>query len=323
MGQTVFGAVFIPVAYAGGRAYDGALFNVNPLYSMTQQVKDTITHKTIAFQGVMGAYSHLACTQGYGDYTPLPCDSFAHAFDAVKQGKAGLAMIPIENTLGGRVADIHLLLPEYDLHIVDELFLPINHCLMAKQGVDLADITHVHSHPQGLAQCRKTIAKLGLTPMPQADTAGSAKWLAEQGSNTDGAIASPLASEIYGLNILDSEFKDSAQNITRFIVLAKTPVGYDGADNGDYMTSIMLSTRNIPASLYKCLGAFATESVNLLKLESYLPVTGTNASFYMEISGHADNENVKRALAEVAYFTEDLKILGTYPQSAFRAGNGE
>lgn len=285
---------------------------------MTHQVETAVTQKVIAFQGVNGAYSHLACQHYYPDYTPLANVSFLDAFRAVEQGDAGLAMIPIENTLGGRVADIHLLLPESDLHIVDEFFLPINHCLMGHKGASLADITHVHSHPQGLAQCRKTIDKLGLTPVAQADTAGSAKLVSTMDGKHNGAIASSLAAQIYGLDILDNDFKDKSDNTTRFIVLSKSPVSYKIGDYETFMTSIMLTTRNIPAVLYKCLGAFATEGVDLMKLESYLPVTGTSASFYVEINGHKDQENLARSLDEVAYFTEDMRILGVYPQHIFR-----
>lgn len=285
---------------------------------MTHQVVSTVSNKIIAFQGVEGAYSHLACQHYYPDYTPFAKASFVDAFRTVEQGEAGLAMIPIENTLGGRVADIHLLLPESDLHIVDEFFMPINHCLMGQKGVSLEDITHVHSHPQGLAQCRKTIDKLGLTPIAQADTAGSAKLISTMNDAHNGAIASSLAADIYGLDILDDDFKDEPDNVTRFIVLSKNPVSYDVKDYEQFVTSVILTTRNIPAVLYKCLGAFATEGVDLMKLESYLPVMGTSASFYVEVNGHKNQDNVARALEEIAYFTENIRIVGVYPQHSFR-----
>ena len=284
---------------------------------MTKIIEQTITNKNIAFQGVDGAYSHLACQQDYSNFTPIAYGSFMDAFHAVERGDVGIAMIPIENTLGSRVADIHLLLPESPLHIVEEFFLPINHCLMAKKGVKISELTHVHSHIQGLAQCRRKIKSLGLKPVSQADTAGSAKMLSDMDTH-HAAIASSIAAEIYGLDILDPDFKDEPNNITRFIILSKDPIAYDHADGTPYITSLLLTTRDIPAVLYKCLGGLATEGINLLKLESYVPVGSTSARFYIEMDGHPHHENVARALEELNYYTKETRILGTYPRNVFR-----
>ena len=284
---------------------------------MTQIIEQTISNRNIAFQGVDGAYSHLACQQDYPNFTPVAYDSFFDAFHAVERGDAGIAMIPIENTLGSRVADIHLLLPESPLHIVEEFFLPINHCLMVKKGTKITDVTHVHSHLQGLTQCRHKIKKLGLKPVSQADTAGSAKMLVDM-DNNHAAIASSIAADIYGLDILDADFKDEPNNVTRFIVLAKDPIDYDHTNGQNYITSLLLTTRDIPAVLYKCLGGLATEGINLLKLESYVPVGSSSARFYIEINGHPKEENVARALEELNYYTKETRILGNYPRNIFR-----
>ena len=285
---------------------------------MTKQVQQTIANKKIAFQGVAGAYSHLACQQDYPDFQAIAYNSFIEAFQAVENGDAGIAMIPIENTLGSRVADIHLLLPESPLYIVEEFFLPINHCLIGKKGAKIEDITHVHSHIQGLTQCRNSIKKLGIKPISQADTAGSAKMLVNMDGNNHAAIASAIAAETYDLDILDDNFKDEENNITRFIVLAKEPVEYKHDDGKQFITSVLLETRNIPAALYKCLGGLATEGIDLLKLESYVPIGGTSASFYLEINGHPEDAHVTRALEELDFFTEETRILGTYPRNSFR-----
>lgn len=276
------------------------------------------TGKVIAFQGQPGAYSNLACREVYPDYETLPCDSFEDAFAAVSEGTASLAMIPIENSLGGRVADIHLLLPQANLFIVGEHFQPVHHQLLAVPGATLEQIKQVRSHPQGLAQCRETLRELKLEPVPRADTAGSAREVAEMGDPTVAAIASELAGEIYGLETLRSRVEDRIGNTTRFIFMSRRRIEPDPAD-GPAMTSIVFQVRSVPAALYKALGGFATNGINIVKLESYITDSGfTRAQFYAEIDGHPADKPVDLALEELQYFSSMVKMLGVYPANRFR-----
>jgi prephenate dehydratase len=272
----------------------------------------------IAFQGEPGAYSHLACINAYPRMTPLPCTSFAEAFDAVRTGRVRLAMIPIENSIAGRVADVHHLLPDAGLHFVAEYFQRVNHCLLGVRRATLKTISSVESHVQALDQCRQTIRRLGLKRIVGADTAGSAKDVAEAGDPTRAAIASSLAAKIYGLKILQRDVEDAAHNTTRFVVLARAAqIPRRGA--GPVITSFVFNVRNVPAALYKALGGFATNGVNMTKLESYMVGGAFSATrFYADVEGHPDDPPLSRALDELRYFSRELTILGTYPANPFR-----
>jgi prephenate dehydratase len=274
----------------------------------------------IAFQGVPGAYSDLACRASQPTMTTLPCASFEDAFAAVKNGDARLAMIPIENSLAGRVADIHHLLPEAGLHIIGEHFQRVNHCLMAPKGATLAGLKTVWSHVQALSQCRKFIKQHGLKPIVRADTAGSAQEVAATGDAGVGAIASSLAAEIYGLDVLATDIEDADHNTTRMVIMARDPIDPDQA-KGPIVTSFVFRVRSVPAALYKALGGFATNGVNITKLESYM-IDGnfTVAQFYADIDGHPDQRSVRLALEELSFFSREVRILGVYPANPFRAG---
>ncbi|MCC5976475.1 MAG: prephenate dehydratase [Salinarimonas sp.] len=274
--------------------------------------------KIIAFQGERGANSNIACLEVHPDWTPLPCPTFEDAFAALKDGEAQLAMIPIENSVAGRVADIHHLLPESGLHIIGEYFLPIRHQLMAVKGATLATIRTVQSHVQALGQCRRTLRKLNLMPIVGADTAGSARQIAEMADPTRAAIAPQLAAEVYGLEILAADIEDEAHNTTRFIILANDPLEIPPG-TADCVTSFVFRVRNIPAALYKAMGGFATNGVNMTKLESYM-IEGhfTATQFYAEVDGHKDEPHVRRALEELAFFSRELNVLGVYPAHPFR-----
>jgi prephenate dehydratase len=278
----------------------------------------TAKTNTIAFQGLPGAYSNLACRAAYPDMKALPCESFEDMFAAVTGGKADLAMVPIENSVAGRVADIHHLMPESGLHIIAEHFQRVNHQLMAPKGATLAGLKTVRSHVQALAQCRNTLRQMGLTPVTRPDTAGSAAEIAEEGDKTVGAVASSLAAEIYGLDILKSDMEDAEHNTTRFVVMAKEPIDPD-PKKGPVVTSFVFKVRSVPAALYKALGGFATNGVNITKLESYiLDGAFTNAQFYADIEGHPDQRPVKLALEELSFFSREVRILGVYPAHSFR-----
>jgi prephenate dehydratase len=278
-----------------------------------------MTKKKIVFQGEPGANSHLACREAYPDFEPVACPTFEDAFAAVSNGEAALGMIPVENSIAGRVADIHHLMPNSGLHIVAEWFLPVKHQLMAPKGAKLADIKTVESHVHALGQCRNIIRKLKVKAIVAADTAGSAREVAERGDKTCAAIASRLAAEIYGLDILAEDVEDEAHNTTRFIVLAREPQWAEGG-NGPVVTTFIFRVRNIPAALYKAMGGFATNGVNMTKLESYM--IGGNffaTMFYADIEGHPDDHNVTLALKELEYFSKETKILGVYPAHPYRA----
>lgn len=273
----------------------------------------------VAFQGEPGANSHLACSEAFPDMVATACPTFEDTISAVRSGTATYAMIPIENSVAGRVADIHHLLPDADLYIVGEHFLRVRHQLLAKPGTQLSDISQVYSHTQALGQCRNTLRKLGLTPIPEADTAGSARLVAESKDKTHAAIASTLAAEIYGLEILKSDIEDEAHNTTRFVILANEPDDAE-PDEGPVITTFIFKVRNVPAALYKALGGFATNGVNMTKLESYqLEGTFNATMFYADVEGHPADRMVQLALEELSFFSSQVRVLGTYRASPYRA----
>ena len=275
----------------------------------------------IGFQGEPGAYSHLACREAYPGMEPVPCPSFEDAFAGGKNGEFDLLMIPIENSLGGRVADIHHLLPESNLHIVAEHFQSVQHQLLAVPGATLDCIGHIESHVQALAQCRRFVRELGAQPVTTADTAGAARHVAERRDPSIAAIASSLAGEIYGLETLHARIEDHHANTTRFVVMAREPLRPDPV--GPCVTSIVFQVRSVPAALYKALGGFATNGVNITKLESYIvDASFTVAQFYAEFEGNVEHRLVKLALEELEFFSEEVSILGVYPAHPFRQGGG-
>ena len=266
----------------------------------------------IAFQGELGAYSHQACRQARPGMDVVPCRTFEDAIEAVKSGDADLAMLPVENTTYGRVADIHSLLPGSGLRIIDEAFVRVHIALLAVPGAQPGQITTAMSHTVLLGQCRDYLKAHNLRAVTGADTAGSAKLVAEKGDPTLAALASSLAGEIYGLQVIADQIEDQSNNTTRFLVMS--PVA-DHSHRADHMmTTLTFRVRNIPAALYKAMGGFATNGVNMTKLESYM-VGGsfTATAFYADIEGHPDDAAVRRALEELAYFTTETEILGVYP----------
>jgi prephenate dehydratase len=278
--------------------------------------------KKIVFQGEPGANSHLACKEVYPDYEAVPCPTFEDCFTAVEKGKANLAMIPIENSLHGRITDIHHLLPTSGLHIVGEHFLPIHFQLMAPPGATIDGIRFVHSQIPALGQCRKIIRERKWTSVVEGDTAGAAREVAERGDRTRAALAPRIAAGLYGLDILKEDVEDEAHNTTRFIILSKRDVRAP-AGNGPVITTFVFRVRNVPAALYKALGGFATNGVNMTKLESYqLEGKFSATQFYADVEGHPDDRPLALALEELAFFSAELRILGVYPASGFRAGLG-
>jgi prephenate dehydratase len=274
--------------------------------------------RTISFQGELGAYSDLACRIARPEMTTLPCHSFEDAFAAVHEGKAELAMIPIENSVAGRVADIHRLMPESGLHIIGEHFQRVNHFLLAKKGTRLDEVTHVHSHVQALGQCRNMIRQLGLEPVPYVDTAAAAAFVADGDDKTQAVIASELAGEIYGLDTLKGSVEDASHNTTRFLIMSSDAV-VPHPKAGPTITSFVFRVRNISAALYKALGGFATNAVNMTKLESYMVAGRFYATqFYAEIEGHPEHRNVKLALEELGFFSRELNVLGVFPAHSYR-----
>lgn len=271
----------------------------------------------IAFQGLPGAYSHLACRSAYPLMTPLPCATFEDAFAAVREGRARYAMIPIDNSVAGRVADVHHLMPYSGLHIIGEHFERINHHLLAAPGASLDTITTVQSHVHALGQCRNLIRQLGLTVVVAADTAGSAAELAKTGDITQAAIASELAGEIYGLHSLKANIEDAEHNTTRFVVLSRDSV--EPNPNQACVTTLVFRVRNVPAALFKATGGFATNGVNITKLESYM-VGGefVAAQFYADVEGHPSQRNLRLALEELEFFSHEVRIIGVYPAHPFR-----
>ena len=269
----------------------------------------------IAFQGVLGAYSHMACQAHRPDLTPLPCASFSEMIAAVQDGGADCAMVPVENSTAGRVADIHHLLPESGLFIISEHYQPVAHKLLGIKGAQISDITEVHSHEQGLAQCRLTLHKMGIKPVIHSDTAGAAKDIAARGERHVGAIASALAGEIYGLDTVQDSITDKLTNTTRFLVMSREHT-VPKEITAPAMTTIIFEVRSVPAVLYKALGGFATNGINLTKLESYMLDGSMNAArFYVDCEGHPETASMKLALEELQFYCTDggIRILGTYP----------
>jgi prephenate dehydratase len=279
------------------------------------------TDHVISFQGAPGAYSDMACRAAYPDMTTLSCPTFEDAFAAVHEERASLAMIPVENSTAGRIADNHHLLPESGLHIVAEHFQKVDHQLLAPKGASLDTIESVHSHQQALSQCRKFLRANGLKPAIHPDTAGAAAEVALSGKLSQAAIASTLAAEIYDLEILKSDIHDAAHNVTRFLVMSRDPTDPDPRQ-GPVLTTFVFRVRSVPAALYKALGGFATNGVNITKLESYiLDGRFTVAQFYADIEGHPDERLVRLALEELSFFSREVKVLGVYRASRFRLGN--
>ncbi len=272
--------------------------------------------RAVAFQGAPGANSHIAVGEAFPDALPLPCFGFEDAIDAVREGRAGRALIPIENSLHGRVADMHFLLPESGLVIVGEHFLPIHYCLLGSGTLD--EIEEVMSHPQALGQCRHWLRGRGIRSIPFPDTAAAAAAVVEMGAPPRiGALTPRLAADIYGLPVLADAIADSDDNTTRFVALALEAPQEIGA--GPYMTTLMFAVKNVPAALFKALGGFATNGVNMTKLESYQRGGAFQATeFYADIVGHPDDEGVARALEELAFHSRWVRILGTYRRARAR-----
>ena len=269
--------------------------------------------KKVAYQGVKGAYSHLACHHVYPDYEAIACKSFDDTMYLVEEDKADIAMIPMENSTAGRVEEIYRLIPKMKLYVVAEHYEAVNHCLLALPGSKIEDIKSVSSHPQALAQCKQNIEKNNLIAKAKFDTAGSAEELFLMKDKTHSAIASSLAAEIYNLDILDGKFQDLKNNTTRFLILSKEYLVPEFKPNGRYVSSMLFEVGNTPSSLYKVLGGFATNGVNIIKIESYAGNgTLSISQFHIDIDGHPQEQNVQRALEELAYFANAVKMLGTY-----------
>ena len=271
--------------------------------------------RAVAFQGAPGANSHRAALEALPHCLPLPCFSFEDALEAVRDGRAGQAIIPIENSQHGRVADIHFLLPESGLSIVGEHFMPIHACLM---GLGNGPFTSVYSHPQALGQSRHYLRERGIVPMSYADTAGAAAYVAELGDPAAAAIAPRIAADLYGLTLVEENVEDAHDNMTRFVTLAREPLELSTI-TGPAITTFIFEVRNIPAALYKALGGFATNGVNMTKLESYQRGASFAATaFFADIVGAPGEQAVDRALEELGFFAKDLRILGTYPLERVR-----
>ncbi|MCU0907371.1 MAG: prephenate dehydratase [Rhodobacteraceae bacterium] len=267
----------------------------------------------IAFQGEPGAYSHQACREARPDHTPLPCATFEDAIEAVQSGKAELAMLPVENTTYGRVADIHRLLPASGLHVVDEAFVRVHINVLGIRGARLENVRTALCHLVLLPQCGAFLRAHGITGSVTSDNARAAREVSERGDPTIAALASDLAAEVYGLDILARHIEDAAHNTTRFLIMSREP---DYTRRGDHgmMTTFVFRVRNIPAALYKAMGGFATNGVNMTKLESYMVDGSFSATqFYADIEGHPDDRSVRLALEELDYFTSEVKLLGVYP----------
>ncbi len=271
----------------------------------------------VVFQGEPGSNSDIASREVFPNGTPMPVPTFEDCFAAIDSGDADLGMIPIENSLAGRVADIHHLLPRSSLHITGEYFMPIHFNLMAVKGAKLADIKTVYSHSHALGQCRRAIRSHGWIPMVTGDTAGAAREIAERGDPTLAALAPRLAAELHGLDVLLEDVEDESYNVTRFIVLSREAAV--PAPGGPMITSFLFRVRNLPAALYKAMGGFATNGVNMTKLESYqLDGKFFATQFYAEVDGHPEDRNLALALEELAFFTSEYRLIGVYPASPFR-----
>ncbi|MBY4677916.1 prephenate dehydratase [Marinobacterium arenosum] len=275
--------------------------------------------KIIAYQGQPGAYSHLSCRRVHPEMEPFACDSFFEAMFMVERGDAALAMIPLENSTAGRVEEIYRLMPKTKLHIIGEHFEPVNHCLLALPGVKEEELKTVSSHPQALAQCDGNIKEMGLEPIASLDTAGSAKELAESGERSHAAIASSLAAELYGLQVVRENYQDKSGNTTRFLIVAHDSHMPALEADVKFMTTLLFTVRNIPSALYKALGGFATNGVNMVKLESYMASDTMQASsFHLDVEGHPYEQSMQYALQELNFFAKDVRVMGTYPAHPFR-----
>lgn len=278
-------------------------------------------YKKIAFQGALGAYSDLACRTVFPELETMPCNSFDEAFTAVLEGQADLAMIPVDNTIAGRVADVHHLMQKGELFIIGEHFQPICHALLGVKGSTKEGLEHVHSHVHAIPQCKKVIQELGLQAHVHADTAGAAEEIAKRKEPTHAAIASSLAAELYDLEILQENIQDEHHNTTRFLILSPEPVIPEEEEN--VLTSLLFEVRNIPAALYKSMGGFATNGLSFTKLESYVDEKFQSAQFYCDIAGHPESDAFKLALEELGFYAKDVKFLGAYPAHPFRRTNAQ
>jgi len=273
----------------------------------------------IAFQGELGANSHIACRETHPELEPLPCATFEDVFQVAASGEASLAMIPVENSIAGRVADIHHLLPTSPLQIIAEHFMPIRFQLMGLKGAKLENIKAAHSHIMGLGQCRNFLRSRGIKARTTADTAGAAREVAEAGDPTQAAIAPRLAAEVYGLDILAENIEDAAHNTTRFVIMSRDAAPPEKKEGVSWVTAFVFRVRNVPAALYKTMGGFATNGVNITKLESYQLGGSFNATqFYAEIEGHPDDPPVQRALEELGFFSTQIRHLGVFPAHPYR-----
>ena len=272
----------------------------------------------ISFQGALGSYSHQASTNFFKDPLVVPCDSFEEAIETVRKGKADKAILPVDNSTYGRVADIHSLLPASKLFITAEYFLPVDICMLGTKSSNLKTVTTATSHPVLLGQCKQFLKINNIRPISGYDTAGSARLISEENNQFKGALASKIASKIYGLKILQANVQDNKDNTTRFLVMEKKPKTLINQQK-KVITSIVFQVRNIPAALYKAMGGFATNNVNMIKLESYMLGGSFEATqFFVDIQGHPDDSSVKRAMDELRYFTNKLDVIGVYKQSSFR-----
>lgn len=278
-----------------------------------------MSKNTIAYQGHPGAYSHLSCTKVFPDMRAHACDNFSQAMHMVEREDALLAMIPIENSTAGRVEEIYRLMPKTHLHIIGEHFEPVNHCLLVKPGTSQHNLKTIASHPQALAQCTHAIERLGLQQIAHLDTAGAAQDLANSDTNSHAAIASELAADLYGLDVLQQSFQDISGNTTRFIILSKERQCPVYTPNESFITTIMFTVRNIPSALYKSMGGFATNGINMLKLESYMASNSMSVtSFHLDVAGHPQQQKMQLALQELEFFSAEMRVIGTYVGHKFR-----
>lgn len=276
-------------------------------------------YRTIAFQGMAGAYSDLACRMAYPELETVPCVSFDAAFRAVRERVADLAMIPVDNTLAGRVADVHNLIPNGELYIIGEHFQLIRHCLLGLPGAQIEELTDVHSHVHAIPQCKKIIEELRLERHVVADTAKGASDIKKWNDKTQAAIGSELAAGIYGLEILKKDVQDAAHNTTRFLVFSLDKDVPPLEEETKYLTSFIFEVRNIPAALYKAMGGFATNGVQMAKLESYVDKHFNVARFYADVEGHINEQSLQLAFEELRFFAKRVVMLGTYPTHGFRS----
>ena len=277
--------------------------------------------RKVAFQGELGAYSHMACTRVFPEHEALPCRSFREALRAVSSQQADVCLVPTENSVAGRVAELHRLLPEMTLHMVAEHFQPIRHTLMTRPGVSVKTVKEAWSHPQALAQCRKTLETMGITPITHPDTAGSARLLRDSTETTVGVIASEHAADIYGLQVVADNLQDQDHNMTRFIALRNSPLAVETTRNIPSVTSLIFRLRSVPAALYKALGGFATNGINLTRIESYLERGSFEAAcFFVDAEGHWEDASMQQAMDELRFYCEDdgIQWLGTYPAHPLR-----